>query len=194
MIASRRCPSTTPLSASAQIPLSSGPRCRSVSFMASPAARNASADVAARQSIRPAMPHMVMLQTEAFAAPGRKPSNNDAPRNSYFLVKSRAFYAWASGGLAGRPNEFRRVAHHSGRTNGAGRSHRQCGGLHERSRDSNVAPWSDRQRLHGQLSLRPTCLCAMSPCQECISPTAVNREAIAEKANVLELGPCRPFP
>jgi hypothetical protein len=31
----------------------------------------------------------------------------------------------------------------------------------------------------------------MSPCQECISPTAVNREAIAEKANVLELGPCK---
>jgi hypothetical protein len=34
--------------------------------MASPAARNASADVAARQSIRPAMPHMVTLQAEAF--------------------------------------------------------------------------------------------------------------------------------
>jgi len=26
------------------------------------------------------------------------------------------------------------------------------------------------------------------------SPTAANREAIAAKANALELGPCRPFP
>jgi hypothetical protein len=159
--------------------------------MASPAARNASADVAARQSIKPAMPHMVTLQTEAFAAPDEKPSNNGAPRNSYFLVKSRALYAWAPGGSAdGLTSSDARLTVRV-RANGAGRSRRQGGGLHERSRvHSSVAHRFDRQRVHRQFS--PSGAPIRAP--GVYSPTAANREATAAKANALELGPCRPFP
>src|SRR5712692_9950320 len=61
MMASRRWPSTAPPSASTQTSPASGPRCRTVSIMASPIERNASADVAARQSIMPAMPHIARI-------------------------------------------------------------------------------------------------------------------------------------
>src|SRR5439155_23865995 len=60
MIASLRWPSATPLSASTQTSPASGPRWRTVSIIASPIERSASADVAARQSIMPAMPHIAV--------------------------------------------------------------------------------------------------------------------------------------
>src|SRR5262245_220725 len=66
MMASRRWPSATPPSASTQTSPASGPRCRTVSIMASPIARKASPGVAARQSTMPAMPHILRLP---FTAP-----------------------------------------------------------------------------------------------------------------------------
>src|SRR5437016_260762 len=63
MMASLRWPSATPLSASTQTAPASGPRCRTVSIMASPIERSASAGVAARQSIMPAMPHIALPRT-----------------------------------------------------------------------------------------------------------------------------------
>src|SRR5439155_16284761 len=63
MIASLRWPSATPLSASTQTSPASGPRWRTVSIIASPIERSASADVAARQSIMPAMPHIALPRT-----------------------------------------------------------------------------------------------------------------------------------
>src|SRR5215831_7851040 len=62
MMASRRCPSTTPPAASTHTSPASGPRWRTLSIMASQVVRNVSAGVAARQSIMPAMPHIPTLQ------------------------------------------------------------------------------------------------------------------------------------
>jgi predicted dehydrogenase len=141
------------------------------------------------------MPHMVTLQAEAFAAPGRKPSNNDAPRNSYFLVKSRALYAWAPGGLLGRPNEFRRVAHRAGACGGAG----QHAGKVEDLMNGRASIPTLRIGLIGSGFIANFHLQALLSVRHVTvsgvySPTAANREAIAAKANALELGPCRPFP
>src|SRR3989442_604248 len=61
MMASRRWPSATPPSASTHTLPASGPRCRTLSIMASPTERNASAEVSARQSINPAIPHIALI-------------------------------------------------------------------------------------------------------------------------------------
>jgi hypothetical protein len=71
MMASLRWPSNAPLSASTQTAPASGPRCRTVSIMASPIERSASADVAARQSIMPAMPHIALPRTGRVISPCR---------------------------------------------------------------------------------------------------------------------------
>src|SRR5882757_8112574 len=78
MMARRRCPSAAPPSASTQTAPASGPRCLTVSIMASPIERNASAEVAARQSIMPAIPHIALSHAHR-----RSPC-----RRSTFLLKS----------------------------------------------------------------------------------------------------------
>src|SRR5262245_24733701 len=77
MMASRRCPSATPPSASTQTSPASGPRWRTVSIIASLIARNASADVPARQSTMPAIPHIANFP-------------DPAGRNALYLLIQRA--------------------------------------------------------------------------------------------------------